>query len=190
MGNDLKFEFIKESIIDSQEIIRGIDVKAGACLAVLIAPLSQLDSIWNFTSTGIEKFNSKWFVILLSTILFILWLISLTALIKTIGAINNPALHIINNTNRNGIFYSGGLYNLFFADVFSNREVIKANVDLGTFTKKFSLPEEELIDELIFERMKISYIRDIKIHRLNFGLAFTLMWMLAGISLFLIIKAN
>lgn len=185
--NEVKFEFIKESLTDSQEIIRSIDVKAGAGLAVLIAPIAQIDSIWQAIIMATQSNSNTFFIKILSLLFAALWLLSVLSLIKTISAIDNPAKHIINNKPK-GLFYSGGLYDLFFIDAFFNRDVIRASKDVTALFNDFKLSEEELAMEMVFERLKLSYIRDIKIHRLNYGLKFLQAWSVIGILLFITIK--
>lgn len=172
------------AIMDTQATVRAIDVKVAALLVCVLAPLTSANRIFaHLGHFGIQ--SPKWLFMALAVLFLLAWLLALIAMVRAIGAIDNPSQHIINTSNCKGTFYGGGLYNLSVVDVFLNRDIIKAAKDPLSFAAQLPTTDKELEVELVFEQMKLAYIRDIKLNRLNWGLRFSLLWLLLGIGIFL-----
>lgn len=178
-----KLQFIRDSILDIQSTIRVIDTKIAVLLVILLSPLSNLGSI----STHIESFVTKfpdcfdWFIVL---IFIISWVLSVIAAIRVISSIDNPASHIVNNDKYSGVFYSGGLYSAGILDVFFNRLILKASKDVDRHLTTFPDSDESIEKELVFEQMKLVYIRDLKLCRLSFSISATFIWLPVGLFIY------
>jgi ABC-type multidrug transport system fused ATPase/permease subunit len=182
-----KLDFVSAAILDTQSTIRAIDVKVAALLVGIVAPLPNINRIFfHLNHFGVQSPRMFFYGVV---VLFLLsWLLALIALVRAIGVIDNPAQHIINASNCKGMFYAGGLYSLGIADVFFNRNIMKASKDLHSFVAQLPDNEPEIETELVFEQMKLAYIRDIKINRLRWGLQFSLLWLVLGIAIYLCSK--
>jgi hypothetical protein len=185
--NDKKIENIMElidfqyqSISDNQDTIRAIDSKLGVIFILLIIPITKIGEIVNHIGKISQLSCCEWIVI----ILFILfWVISFICAIRGIAAIGNPAEHIqLDNSVVSGCFYTPKLYNFKFLDSILNSKAISNKKFTECLSENY-LDNEDILKELIFEKMKIAYIRDLKIKRLNFSLLTLLIWLFIGIIL-------
>ncbi|EHK9576328.1 MULTISPECIES: hypothetical protein [Vibrio] len=183
---DSKSDFIMAAIQDCQATIRATDVKVGALLTGLLLPFSKISQIWNYLeqlSTLIEH-NA------VTYLFFTLWFLAICSLVRTISAIDNPSSHIVNESACKGTFYSGGLYRFGFLDSLLNREFIKADKDIASFAATYPDTPDDIELELSFEHMKLIYIREIKLHRLNFSLRLSAIWFAVGLCAFIYLKSQ
>lgn len=181
---DKKTEFIAAAILDTQATIRAIDVKVAALLVAVLAPFANISRI--FAHLGhVGTQSPRWIFLSLVVAFLVAWVLALVALVRAIGAIDNPSRHIINSDSITGAFYAGGLYSLGVVDVFLNRSIIKASADPRSFAARIPDNAEGIEHELVFEQMKLAYIRDVKLNRLNWGLRFSLLWFALGTGIFL-----
>jgi hypothetical protein len=174
------------AIQDCQATIRATDVKVGALLAGLFLPFSQISQIWKY----LEQLSTLIDCNAVTYIFFFLWFLAICSLVRTISAIDNPANHIVNESTCKGTFYGGGLYRFGFLDSLLNREIIKADKDIANFAATYPDTPDDIELELSFEHMKLIYIREIKMHRLDFSLKITTLWFIFGICAFLYLKSN
>ncbi|GEM77703.1 hypothetical protein [Vibrio sagamiensis] len=182
---DKKVHFIAAAIQDCQETIRATDVKVGALLAGMLLPFAQISNIWKYLedlSIAIESQS-------VTVIFLALWFSTIFALVCTISAIDNPAAHIVNEGTCQGAFYGAKLYDFSFLDSFLNRKVVKANKDITNFSQAYPDSINDIELELSFEHMKLMYIREIKLHRLDFALKLSILWFVVGISSFIYFKS-
>ena len=179
-----RIDFLYAAITDIQSTIRAIDVKVAAILVGVLAPLANTNRI--FAHLGHFGFQSpRWLFMALVVSFLLTWVLALTALVRSIGAIHNPSQHIINTSNCKGTFYGGGLYTLSIIDVFLNRSIIKASKDPQSFAAQLPTNDTEIEVELVFEQLKLAYIRDMKLNRLNWGLRFSQFWLVLGVGIYL-----
>lgn len=183
---DNKAQFIMAAIEDCQSTIRATDVKVGALLAGLILPFSHISHIWKH----LEQLSGMIGNPIITIIFFFLWFTAILTLVRTISAIDNPANHIVNGNMCKGSFYNGGLYCFGFLDSFLNREIVKADKDVANFALSYPDSSENIELELSFEHMKLIYIREIKLHRLNFSLRVSALWFVFGICFFIYLKSQ
>ncbi|EMI4223263.1 hypothetical protein V6439_002377 [Vibrio parahaemolyticus] len=183
---DSKSDFIAVAIQDCQATIRATDIKVGALLAGLLLPFSQVSQIWKY----LEQLSTILECNTVTYLFFALWFLAICSLVRTISAIDNPSNHIVNESTCHGAFYGGGLYRFGFLDSLLNREMIKASKDIASFSATYPDTPDEIELELSFEHMKLIYIREIKMHRLDFSLKITGLWFILGICAFLYLKAN
>lgn len=181
---DNKIHFIAAAIQDCQATIRATDVKVGALLAGLLLPFSQISHIWNYLEKLAVLINTQVFTI----VFFFVWFVAIFSLVRTISAIDNPASHIVNENMCKGTFYGAKLYKLCFLDSFFNRNVVKANKDIISFTSIYPSLEDDIELELSFEHMKLIYIREIKLYRLKFALRLSVIWFVLGVCAFIYCK--
>ncbi len=186
---DSKSDFILSAISDTQATIRSIDVKVVALLTGLLIPISSLGKIWNHLA-HISSLISYVLAISIGLIFFLLWLISILSLVRTLSSIDNPANHIVNSSEYKGAFYGGGLFDFNWLDVVLNRTVIKANKDVAVFSKSYPDNESDIIDELSFEHMKLIYIREIKLHRFKWSMRMSFIWAALSIGIYVFSKVG
>lgn len=179
--------FVSAAILDIQATIRALDVKVSALLVGILAPLANVGRVFWY----LDHFRTQsphWLFLLIFAIFLATWVLALLALVRAIGAVDNPAEHIINSNKQRGTFYSAGLYKLGLIDVFINRDIIKASKDPQSFAADLPKSDDEIELELVFEQMKLAYIRDIKLKRLCWGQRFAFIWFTLGIFIFLYSK--
>lgn len=182
-----KIDFIAAAIHDVQDTIRASDFKVGALLTGMLIPASSIGKIWTHF-TLFSKQIPLWLCIIIGVLFFVLWVSIIFVLIRTISAIDNPSNHIINSGEFKGSFYGGGLYKFNPIDAFVNRDVIKASKDVQHFTMDYPEHEDEIIAELTFEHLKLIYIRDAKIYRLNCSIKFASLWLSIGMFVYFYTK--
>ncbi|GIA88561.1 hypothetical protein VCSRO41_1040 [Vibrio cholerae] len=173
------------AIQDCQATIRATDVKVGALLTGLLLPFSQISQIWKY----LEQLSTLIECRAVIYLFFVLWLLAIYSLVRTISAIDNPSNHIVNESTCKGTFYGGRLYRFGFLDTLLNREIIKADKDIASFAATYPNTLDEIELELSFEHMKLIYIREIKLHRLNFSLRLSAIWFAVGLCAFAYLKA-
>jgi hypothetical protein len=179
-----RMDFIAAAILDVQATIRAIDVKIAALLVGVLAPLASVSRVF----AHLDHFGKQtpgWLSLTIVALFLLFWFLALVALVRAIGAVDNPAVNIINTSSCKGAFYGGNLYKFNLLDVFIDRDVIKASKDPQSFAAQHPTKEADIEAELIFEQMKLIYIRDIKLNRLKWGLRFSLVWLALGILIFL-----
>lgn len=190
MDNYLK-AYLYDSIKDIQSTIRSIDTKVGFIFIVLSIPFNKLDIIFNSCSDLINNSTSTTlFYINIFIVLFfsLSWLFAFVSTIRAIISIENPSEHIINHSEQSGSFYCGGLFKLCFIDVIFNRNSVKAIKDVRKHTESLPSSENEIINELAFEQIKLSYIRDIKSIRQKWAYKFATLWLSSGFLIYALNK--
>lgn len=180
---DNKAQFILAAINDTQAIIRAVDVKVAALLTGMLIPLSSLGKMWSHLS-NIYSFSQSNAVFFVGAVFFLIWLITVFSLVRTMSAIDNPASHIVNSSGCKGAFYGGGLYEFGWLDVVLNRSIVKAGKDVASFSRDYPVTENEIESELSFEHMKLIYIREIKLHRFKCSMRIATMWLLLGLGIY------
>lgn len=178
--SDLKIQFLYQSLLDSQAIIRALDVKIGFLFAITILPLAGGSHIVKAV-TGMISY-SYWFLPAL-VLLFAMWALALYLLYKSLAPLSKIA-HLIKK-DRDSIFYCSGLFDFGFLDVFFNKTTTPCqSID----SIKESIPEDEdgIISDLCFEKIKLAYIRDIKSKRAAWCLRLTFSWLATGVIMYLI----
>lgn len=181
-----KVTFITTAIADTQATIRSIDVKIAALLTGMLLPLSSLGHIWSHLLHLSSR--CQWVTITIGILFFFLWILAVLLLVRAISAIDNPAQHILNIETYKGSFYGVGLYKFGFQDMILNRSINKATKNVTEFLEEYPNDLIAITAELTFEHMKLIYIRDIKLFRLNLSLKIGFIWLLLGIIIYVISK--
>jgi hypothetical protein len=180
---DKRFEFLVASVSDIQNIIKAVDTKVGFLLVFLGIPVSGLSKIFNVFSALFVCYEFGWwkFFVLVYIFLFILcWCLSFLTAIRVLTSIHNPNAHIKDAPENHGSFFVGGLFRMSYKELFITRKDLKSQISFVEFAQKSPQNKEQVISELIFEQMKLAYIRDIKIFRQNWAFLFTLIWLCVG----------
>lgn len=173
-----KLSFMRESINDIQLTIRAIDVKAGFFLVFLCLPLSQMDKI----TLGLKALftdHQFWIFLILSN--FILWFFALILVVISVFPLNNPKLSVNfdgHAVHPKGFYFGGYLFSkLETLSAFNPNHVPMSNIKFND-EKQFvnSLDEDKIVEELLFERMKLICIRDLKLKRIQKSLLVTIGW--------------
>ncbi|MEX1261815.1 MAG: hypothetical protein WEA58_13155 [Balneolaceae bacterium] len=156
MNSDNKVQFLYQSIQDIQNTIRSIDNKIFGVLVILVLPFSLLEEFHEVFATII---NSNFCIGYIFSGLFVLsWLASLFFSFRAILAIDNPINHI-SNANGNGYFYGAKLFDLK-TKIFRFKDV-QSKKDLTNYSSEIK-SDWDIVNELVFEQMKLVYIRDVK----------------------------
>lgn len=185
MGNgadDKVLAFLYASITDIQSAIRVNDTKAAVVMGILILALSNTGKIYlNFSKLHQTVFcgPGQWQLWALIMLFFVTWLAAFVAAMRSVMAIHNPKSHVTLTDCPSGTFYNGGLYDLGFCDAFVSRD-ITSKVSLEDYVKKLPDTIDAIKQELVFEQMKLAYIRDMKAVRLKWAYILVIVWLVCG----------
>jgi hypothetical protein len=110
---------------------------------------------------------------------FVTWLGAFVVAIRSVMAIHNPKSHVTLTDCPNGTFYNGGLYDLRFCDAFISKD-ITSKISLVDYVKTLPDTIDSIKQELVFEQMKLAYIRDMKALRLKWAYVLVMVWLVCG----------
>ena len=185
MGNDANdkiLAFLYASITDIQSAIRVSDTKAAVVMGILILAFTNSGKIYlNFSKLHQAVYcgPGQWQLWVLIMLFIGTWLAAFIAAMRSVIAIHNPKPHVTFTDSPIGTFYNGGLYDLGFCDAFINRN-ITSKVSLEDYTKKLPDTIDAIKQELVFEQMKLAYIRDMKAVRLKWAYILVMAWLVCG----------
>lgn len=177
-------EFAKAGLDDCQLTIRALDVKCGAVLLLLLAPLTSISRIFEALS------RIPWHGVAIGggLIFFALWGLSLLSLMRGLAPLDNPAHHIRDHTGHVGTYYRGGLYSFGFWDALLNRSIIMSSKNVASAVADLPNTDADVGSELTFEHMKLCYIRDVKIKLLKWGIWLAEAWLVWGTVVYLVAR--
>lgn len=176
--NEKRIEFLYQSINDTQATIRATDVKIGFLFVIIFMPLTAVDGL---SKAVVKLWASPYHFGLVSIITAILWLSSVYVLFKSLTPITNINKHMI-GTVPDDTFYKGGMPIVRLKDFFKLDDV-RAVQDVQTYLSEIPQCEQNLLEELASEKMKVSLIRNIKNLRVNVCTNLTLGWLTLGMFL-------
>lgn len=177
-------DFVKAALDDCQHTIRALDVKCGAVLVLLLAPLPFFGRIF----TTVEKLGPAWLWIGIAIVFFGLWGAAIVTMLRALAPLDNPASHIPDAGRPTGAYYRSGMYTLSFVDALLNREVIKSTTHLKDAVAQLPQHGLPILTELIFEHMKVCYIRDVKMSLQRGGFLLAQAWMFLGAAVYLVAR--
>ena len=180
-GLDRKEFFIYQSIVDTQATIRAMDVKIGFLFIIIFMPLAGIEKILDI---AVEVFKKDSNFIWMIVSIFMLWLLSLGVLFRGVIATSNPSACVSGSEGVAGIFFNGGLYKLSFIDNFINLNA-KSEKNISSCLSDVPGDMDSAIKELMFELMKLAYIRDVKIKRFSFCVRLVLAWILLSVMTYI-----
>lgn len=174
-------EFLYKTIEDAQATIRAIDVKLGFLFVVVFLPVAALGSVIE-GARDVYAGPSCYFFAMAAV--FLSWFLSLVLLLKSVSTISNPGKHVSLGLGE-GVYYGAGLYRFKFIDGFFNFPNA-SKYSLDEYLVKIPRQEAELLRELTYEKMKLGYIRDVKIYRYSWCVFFVRIWLLLGSALWVV----
>jgi Protein of unknown function (DUF3307) len=191
--NAYKEAFLYKALDDGQNTIRFTDTKAAAVIAFwtfFIATFISMKGIWFKYIVELKSWTELIFVILL-ILLMIAYLIRSVILAYTaLVPRSNPGAHIMSeDIQSKGLFYLYG-YNLPVPlepkYLYKNHKDLKLGKKTKEYIKEFKeITEEEVNNEIILELQKISFIRNLKIDRVNESISLIMKFMMTfGVGLF------
>lgn len=167
--------FLYKSIDDCQNTIRAIDTKMGFLFAVVFLPIVGLEDIQN-VFLNISNISRVLFYI--SILVFILWISSLYMLFITTIAISNPS-ETIKGEQPENIFHNSNLYEFKKFHIIANFSS-KSKKSIEQNIKCLPSSNDEMVNILMFEKMKLTYIREIKTQRSRLCSTLVFVWLLLG----------
>lgn len=174
--------FLAGSLTDMQATIRAIDVKVAALIVCLLAPLQNINRVFKHL-TYFTEWSIRWPAMIVVALFLLTWLIAFVALIRAIAAVGNPASHIKDAQTANGAFFLPGQFKFSRIHTVRNPRVLLSKDTLADVHG--NLPSNLDVEAvLVFEQMKLAYIRDLKLFRLDWGLRLSLLWLLLGILIY------
>lgn len=170
------FDFLYQSISDAQQTIRALDIKAGFVFLILLAPLPFAQEIYHHALTDCHR-SSFGLVVVICAVTT--WLLAIIMQFITISAIIDPQKKIQSPTGVEGSFFAGGLYSFNFVEAICGSNVLSKN-SLDEQIALLPKDHDQIIRELTFERMKLSFILALKSKRSRFSNMFTLIWLISS----------
>jgi len=183
---DKKIELLYKSIEDNQNTIRFVDTKAAAVLLLIGILFTYLTTIYRKIKELIFYFYKNDNMNIIGECIHVLLIISFFIIITflflslylaflTLIAKNNPekSINIDVKKNKMNIFYLSNIIpKINIINIFNNKNGFFRLKESTSFimdvVKKSE--EEDIVQYLTFEILKLSYIREMKINRINFSL--------------------
>lgn len=164
-----KETLLLESIKDIQSTIRALDVKTGFLFVFLCIPFSRIEAISPAFLILIQKNILFTLVIIL---FFLIWGFALFILFMAVSPQNNPADSVdFNGISKQpkGFFFGGYLFQKISPMKYLNSSAMpdKKNNLVDEINYLKTLTEDEYIEELMFERLKLITIRNLKLQRIS-----------------------
>lgn len=175
-----KVEFLYQSISDSQGTIRALDVKLGFFFVVIFLPLVALKEIMDIY----KVIEGVCYYFIPSLISVLAWVTSFLSLFFSALSIGNPMNKIDTSIDdlsedTKSAFYNGNIFQLNILSLVNSR-LVKVRKNLREKTSSLPSDMSKLIYVLSLESMKLSYIREVKIYRINICMYATLVWIFLG----------
>ncbi|GKW23667.1 hypothetical protein PEC311524_12610 [Pectobacterium carotovorum subsp. carotovorum] len=175
---DKKIEFLYQSIGDIQNTIRAIDVKIGFLFVIAFMPITLIKDISESTLLLWKQYDIC--KLLISTV-FISWIFSILYLFLTLTSISNPTSGI-HGSKPQGLFYGDGVFKIEYSFIGS---IVKAKSNYTVKEIYDMLPDDsQITNELIYEKMKLTYIREMKFCRYSICTRFIYIWLSLSIGLY------
>jgi len=164
-----KETLLLESIKDIQSTIRALDVKTGFLFVFLCIPFSRIEAISPAFLILIQK-NILFTLVLI--LFFLIWGFALFILFMAVSPQNNPADSVdFNGISKQpkGFLFGGYLFQTISPMKYLNSSAMpdKKNSLVDEITYFKNLTEDEYIEELMFERLKLITIRNLKLQRIS-----------------------
>jgi hypothetical protein len=186
--NENILTFMYQAIADTQSVIRSIDTKLGFILVLNLIPITNIGKIYfkiHNTFFNEHDYCMLLLKIIISIICIACWIIACLCTYRGISAIDNPKDHIRSVNDVSGYFYSSNLYKTNLLDALFNRKKLTSERTLPEYLNQRPLTTIDILKELSFEKMKLAYIRNIKLTRQIYSFKFTVVWVVLGISIYI-----
>lgn len=175
--------FLAGSLADMQATIRAVDVKVAALIVCLLAPLQNVHRVFKHLSHFTE-WPIRWPAMIVVVLFLLTWVIAFAALVRAIAAVGNPAAHIKGAQGANGAFFLPGQFAFSRLHAIRNPRALLSRDTLADVHSNLPL-DSDVEAVLVFEQMKLAYIRDLKLFRLDWGLRLSLLWLVLGILIYI-----
>lgn len=165
---NIKINYLVSGINDAQSLITFMDTKAAFIMTIIAAYMIKTYSMVDVIIKNYSHiYIYNWILILIFMSCLILCVI---VIIRIIKPTNNPQSNVTFNGEslpKLKFFLDGMEYSDYkWLSIFMNRKADKLSASFPEYKKTLSeTNEQDIIDSLIFELQKISYIRNIKIKR-------------------------
>ncbi len=197
--NAYKEAFLYKALDDGQNTIRFTDTKAAVVIAFwtfFISTLISMRGIWFDYIVNLANWTELIFIIFLILLMIVYLIRSVILAYTALVPRSNPGAHIMSeDVQAKGLFYLYG-YNLPVPlepkYLYKNHEDLKLGKKTKEYIEEFKeITEEEVNTEIILELQKISFIRNLKIDRVNESIALGMRFMIIfGVGLFYFIVRN
>ena len=175
-----KVNFCYQAITDIQATIRAIDAKIGFLMVVIFIPIAAIKEILSIYSSIAAHSQC---LMLLMWLIATVWAATIIVLFRALWSIKNPGDSVAEN-DATGVFFNSAHYKMSAIDCIFNFP-IKSDIDLKTAINNIPEDDADLLKELVFEKMKLEYIRDIKMRRCSVSSVLILFWVASGVSLYI-----
>lgn len=169
MTDDIRFLY--SSITDTQATIRATDVKSGFLFVILFMPLYSVERIYPLM---VSIASQSMFLRLLIYAVVFLWIIALVLQFFCLASVSNPASHV-RGAHDLGVFYGADLYKVGM-NIFPSSSVVALKT-LDEEIARIPSSVDAIKRELTFEKMKLAYIREVKLSRSNFAICAVFIWL-------------
>lgn len=178
----MKPGFLYSAINDTQGTIKALDVKLGFLFVIIFAPLTAVEPAFRIFMYIQAEMNS--YMALCYVELF-LWFFSVIYLFLGVSAISNPEMIKSNKSP----FYDGDIFEFSLCQsIFENN--INPKKTVAQKIKELPRNENELIETLVQEKIKLAYIRDLKIKRSAICTILLFIWLILGSAIWALVLAN
>lgn len=168
---NLKINFLYKAIDDAQQTVRFTDTKTSIIFLFFGIFVSMIGTgLPNFAKYYWYMPGSLQTMFVVAIIIFIFCIGgSLVLAIKVLVPRSNPASHISMQAKTKGLFYLSKM-NSAWQDGFVDRKKLFLGTSFEAYYEKYHEVKEETVieKELIYELLKVSYIRELKIMRLKY----------------------
>lgn len=177
---DGKTNFIYQAISDCQATIRAIDAKIGFLMVIIFIPLAGVKEIMSLYKSlnpiCLYIAPAMWLIALT-------WAATVLILFRALWSVKNPGKSVVGGEGL-GSFFNSADYKLGIIDCIFNFP-IKSKNSLAEAISKLPEDSERVVQELMYEKMKLEYIRDIKMRRCSVSVALILTWVGFGIAIYI-----
>lgn len=165
-------EFLYKSIEDNQNVIRAIDIKLGILLVAAAVPIPILSGFhFPIAKSSLTQF--------LSFVTLAFWIASVAFAWLGITGIRNPKDHIdLGEQKISGIFFGEALYQFSWYHSFWSTRSVFSKISLPQQLAVLPNDYDCVVKELLYEQMKLIYIRDLKMLRQRWAFVCGALWLI------------
>jgi hypothetical protein len=149
-------------------------------MVALVIPLLKLGDVYA-KCRDLVLLSSQWqrSIYGVAVIAFALcWALAFWITLQALAAVDNPEKQV-SGDRPEGVFYGAKLFRLGFLDALINRRV-ESQIQFHSHLDSVPEDDEAILKELVYEQMKLVYIRSVKLHRAKYAYRFCRTWVLLG----------
>jgi hypothetical protein len=183
VGPDALIIFLTSAIMDIQGIIRAVDTKLQVFIGFLLLPILIVGKVLTYFDHLVTM--SSWpggtfWAYALIAFFVASWLVALLIFFAGLNSIGNPVNHTRNDTKAKGCFYLGYLFSpKYYHSIVSCN--LMAKKKSSAVIAELPANGDLVIHELVFEHIKVVFIRDLKIFRQKVALKLMLVSSFLGV---------